>query len=241
MGQRYSDKVKSMAMVDAAKEQVAERAAGYVETGMTVGLGSGSTAVCFIRRLGERVRQGLVVRGVASSVSSETLARSLGIAICDFWECAGVDLAVDGADEMAPGLALIKGGGGNLLREKIVISAAERFIVMVDSRKLVHRLGAAVLPVETIPMAAPLVERRLAGLGLTATIRQAKDGGDFLTDEGNLLLDCVSGGIADPAAIARELRQIVGLVEHGLFLGMADLAIVSDGVRVWEYTRESEF
>ena len=241
MGQRYSDKVKSMAMVDAAKEQVAERAVGYVETGMTVGLGSGSTAVCFIRRLGERVRQGLVVRGVASSVSSETLARSLGIAICDFWECAGVDLAVDGADEIAPGLALIKGGGGNLLREKIVISAAERFIVMVDSRKLVHRLGAAVLPVETIPMAAPLVERRLAGLGLAATIRQAKDGGDFLTDEGNLLLDCVSGGIADPAAIARELRQIVGLVEHGLFLGMADLAIVSDGVRVWEYTRESEF
>ena len=230
-----------MAMVDNAKEQVAARAVGFVETGMTVGLGSGSTAVCFIRQLGERARQGLSVRGVASSVSSEALARSLGIATCDFWECAGVDLAVDGADEIAPGLALIKGGGGNLLREKIVISAARRFLVLADSRKLVRQLGGAVLPVETVPMAVPLVRRKLVSLGLRPTVRQREGGGDFLTDEGNLLLDCESDGIADPAALGRALREIVGLVEHGLFLQMADLAIVSDGQTVREYSREASF
>jgi ribose 5-phosphate isomerase A len=228
-----------MAFIEQAKELAAQRAVEFVEPGMVLGLGSGTTAVVFIRKLGERVKQGLAVRGIASSISSEALARSLGIPVCDFRECAGVDLAVDGADEIAPGLKLIKGGGGNLLREKIVISAAKRFVVVADTRKLVAQLGGAVLPVEVIPMAVPLVERKLMSLGLRPTVRQRKGGGEFRTDEGNVLLDCISGGIGDPEALGGAIREIVGVVEHGLFLGMADLAIVSDGVSVQEYTRES--
>ena len=141
-------------------------------------------------------------------------------------------MAIDGADEIAPGLALIKGGGGALLHEKIVASASRRFIVIADSSKVVTRLGKVPLPVEVIPTASPLVARRLVQMGIRPTIRRLKTGAEFITDEGNLILDCECGEIQDPDALAASIRNIVGVVEHGLFLHMAERALVSDGSEV---------
>ncbi len=218
----------------AAKLDAARYALRFVEPGMTVGLGSGTTATLFIELLGECVRGGFDVRGIASSEDSERLARSLGIPITDFEHHAAIDVAIDGADEVGPGLALIKGGGGKLLREKIVASASKRFIIVADETKVVPELGAFPLPVEVIQMAVPLVMARLRDLGFTPAIRQRKDGsGTYITDEGNILLDCASAGIADPEETAAEIRSIIGVVEHGLFLGMAERALIAgaDGVR----------
>jgi ribose 5-phosphate isomerase A len=218
---------------DEAKRLVAKRAVEFVADGMTVGLGTGTTATMFIRELATRVQQGLKIRCVASSDASHDLGRSLGIDVTTLDELPDLDLYVDGADEVGPGLALIKGGGGALLREKIVASAAREFLVVVDSTKLVERLGKFPLPVEVVKMALPVVEPRLAALGLNPRQRKAKSGeGPFLTDEKNYILDCACGVIEDPEVLAAEIRGIVGVVEHGLFLGMASLALVAgeDGV-----------
>ena len=217
-----------------AKLAAARAALRFVEPGMTVGLGSGSTATLFIQLLGEQEQKGMQIRGIASSDDSERLARSLGIPITNFDQHRTIDVAVDGADEVGPGLALIKGGGGKLLREKIVASASQRFIIVADDTKLVPRLGRFPLPVEVIRMAVPLVVERLLELGFTPVIRQAKDGsGPYSTDEGNILLDCHSSGIADPVQTAGDIRGIVGVVEHGLFLGFAERVLIAgaDGVR----------
>jgi ribose 5-phosphate isomerase A len=222
----------------AAKRVAAQRAAGLIEDGMMVGLGSGTTATLFIKLLGERVAKGLKIQGIASSIASEDLARSLGIPIVDFEACPTLDLTVDGADEVAPGLALIKGGGGALLREKIVASASRRFLIVADRSKLVPRLGHFPLPVEVIPMATPLVRRQLEALGLKPAVRHHPDGSLYITDEGNLLLDCASGPelIEDPARLAASIRAMVGVVEHGLFLGMANVALIADSNGVEELT-----
>ena len=218
---------------DQAKALVGKRAAELVEPGMRVGLGTGSTSVAFIKALGERVKTGLKIRCVASSDASHALGLSLGMDVVSLVELPELDVYIDGADEVAPGLALIKGGGGALLREKIVASAAKKFIVVVDQSKIVDFLGKFPLPVEVVKMALPLVEPRLTALGLHPTQRKAKDGsGPYLTDEGNYILDCACGKIVDPQRTAAEIRAIVGVVEHGLFLKMASLALVAgdDGV-----------
>lgn len=218
---------------DDAKHLVAKRAVEFVEDGMAVGLGTGTTATMFIRELALRVQHGLTIRCVASSDASCDLGLSLGMDVTTLDQLPQLDLYVDGADEVGPGLALIKGGGGALLREKIVASAAKEFLVVVDSTKLVERLGRFPLPVEVIKMALPVVEPRLAALGLNPKQRKAKSGdGPYLTDEGNYILDCACGVIDDPEVLAAEIRGIVGVVEHGLFLGMATLALVAgeDGV-----------
>jgi ribose 5-phosphate isomerase A len=213
---------------DEAKLLVAKRAVEFVEDGMAVGLGTGSTATLFIRELGKRVQQGLKLRCVASSDASHQLGLSLGMDVTTLDELPELDVYIDGADEVGPELALIKGGGGALLREKIVASAAKRFIVVVDSTKVVEHLGKFSLPVEVVKMALPVVEPKLAGLGLHPKLRRAKSGGGpYLTDEGNFILDCACGEIDDPEVLAAEIRGIVGVVEHGLFLGMASLALVA--------------
>ncbi len=217
---------------DAAKRLAAQKSLEFISDGMVVGLGTGSTATQFIRLLGEKVQRGLRVRGISSSKTSEDLAKSLSIPIIDLQQCPEIDVAIDGADEVGPGLALIKGGGGALLREKIVASAAKRFIVVADSTKVVKRLGKFPLPVEVIPMAAPLVARKLLALGLPSKIRRLKTGAEFITDEGNLILDCASAEIQDPDALADSIRQIIGVVEHGLFLHMAEMALIADGAEV---------
>lgn len=222
---------------DRAKLAAARHALTFIKPGMVLGLGSGSTASLFIRQLGEQVKQGLSIRGIATSDSSEQLARTYNIPIIDFTQTLSIDVAIDGADEVAPGLALIKGGGGNLLREKIVASAAKRFIIVVDASKIVQQLGAFPLPIEVIQMAAPLVAPKLQALGLEPAIRQAKDGrGPYITDEGNYILDCRSEGLKDPDTLATGLDKIVGLVEHGLFLKMAERVIIADGEQVHERT-----
>ena len=222
---------------DAAKLAAARHALTFVKPGMVVGLGSGSTATMFIEQLGEMVKQGLSIRGIATSDKSEQLARRLNIPIVDFTQTSTIDVAIDGADEVAPGLSLIKGGGGNLLREKIVASAAKHFIIVVDASKIVKELGAFPLPIEVIQMASPLIVPRLEALGLTPKVRQVKVGvGPYLTDEGNYILDCSSMGLKDPVTLAAELDTIVGLVEHGLFLGMAERVIIADSEQVREVT-----
>jgi len=222
---------------DDAKRLVAKRAVEFVKDGMVVGLGSGTTATCFIRELAAR---GLKIRCVASSEASHDLAASLGMCVATLAELPELDVYIDGADEIArvPGLGfgLIKGGGGALLREKIVASAAKSFIVVADSTKLVEHLGRFPLPVEVIKMALPLVQPRLAALGLNPKLRQAKSGaGPYITDEGNYILDCACGRIDDPQRTAAAIRAIVGVVEHGLFLGMATLALVAGENGVSEY------
>lgn len=224
---------------DQLKLEAARRAVELVQSGMTVGLGSGSTATLWIKLLGEKVRDhGLKIRAIASSPDSEALGRSYGIQFVTFEECPQLDLTVDGADEIAPGLALIKGGGGKLLREKIVASASDRFVIVADESKIVEVLGSFPLPVEVIPIAVPLVRPALHDLGfLAAEIRRNHDGSSYITDQGNLLLDCSGMRINDPESIAAELDRIVGVVEHGLFLGMANLAIIAAKTEIIERTR----
>lgn len=218
---------------DEAKRLVAKRAAELVEDGTVVGLGTGTTATLFIRELAARK---LKIRCVASSDASHELGLSLGMDVRPLAELPELDVYIDGADEVCVaggGLNLIKGGGGALLREKIVASAAKEFIVVADSTKLVEVLGRFPLPVEIIQMALPLVKPKLADLGFTPKLRQKKDaGGPYVTDEGNYILDCWSTRIAEPESTAAEIRGIIGVVEHGLFLGMATLALVAgeDGV-----------
>ncbi len=224
---------------DEAKLQAAQRAVEFIQDGMNVGLGTGTTATLFIQELGKRVaNEGLRIRAIATSDASRDLAQTLGIPITNFDETPELDINVDGADEVAPGLALIKGGGGAHLREKIVASAAKQFIVVADSSKVVPQLGRFPLPVEVIQLALPLVKRRLEALGLNPKLRPARPGqGElggpatpikpWITDEGNVILDCFCGAIPDPAKTAAEIRAIVGVVEHGLFLNMATLALVA--------------
>jgi ribose 5-phosphate isomerase A len=215
----------------------AQRALKLVESGMTLGLGSGSTATLWIKLLGEQVRDhGLKIRAIASSELSEKLGRSYGIPFVHFEECRTLDLTVDGADEVAPGLALIEGGGGNLLREKIVASATKRFVIVADESKQVEKLGRFPLPVEVITMAAPLVSDAVRELGFSPVIRKNPDGTNFVTDEGNLILDCAGMVIENPDEIAAELDSIVGVVEHGLFLDMANLALIATEQQVIERT-----
>lgn len=219
---------------DEAKLLAAKRAVEFIREGMNVGLGTGSTATLFIRELGKAVANGLRIQAIATSDASRELAVELGIPITTFEATPLLDVNVDGADEVAPGLALIKGGGGAHLREKIVASAAREFIVVADESKVVEKLGKFPLPVEVIQLALPLVQRRLDELGLKPSLRPARNGqGPWITDEGNLILDCHCGVIENPEELAAEIRNIVGVVEHGLFLGMATLALVAgeNGVR----------
>lgn len=219
---------------DEAKLLAAKRAVEFISDGMNVGLGTGSTATLFIRELGKAVAGGLRIKAIATSDASRELAMQLGIPMTTFDETPVLDVNVDGADEVAPGLALIKGGGGAHLREKIVASAAREFIVVADETKVVEKLGKFPLPVEVVQLALPIVTRRLEELGLNPSLRPARKGeGPWITDEGNVILDCHCGVIEDPEETAAEIRNIVGVVEHGLFLGMATMALVAgeNGVR----------
>lgn len=224
-------------MSDELKRRAAAAALAYVEDGMRLGLGTGSTAAHFVRLLGRRVAEGLDVTGVATSEATADLARQSGIPVTTLDETPELDLTVDGADEIGPGLALIKGGGGALLREKIVAYASRRMIVIADSGKQVAELGAFPLPIEVVGFGltatALAVERIAIELGLNAAIDlRRRDGQPFVTDSGNRILDASFGRIPDPEALGRRLAEIPGVVEHGLFLGFADLALVAsaDGV-----------
>lgn len=220
---------------DELKRVAAERAAGLVESGMIVGLGVGSTAVYAVRRIGALLRAGELrdIVGVPCAARVEQEARSLGIPLATLDERPAVDLTIDGADEVDPRLNLIKGGGGALLREKMVAQASRREVIVVDAAKLVPALGAFPLPVEVVEFGWGATARFLAGLGAAVTLRRGADGAPYRTDQGNLILDCAFGPIADPAALAASLERRAGIVEHGLFLGLTTDVIVAgaDGVR----------
>ena len=214
------------------KIAAARAALEHVHDGMRLGIGTGSTAEEFIRLLAQRVADGLSVIGVATSERSEALCRELGVPVTSLDAEPQLDLAIDGADEIGPGLALIKGGGGALLREKIVAAASARMIVIADESKLVDELGAFALPVEVneFGLAATRNAIRAAGerLGLSGELKLRMRGETpFVTDGGHLIIDASFGRIRDAEALSVALLNIPGVVEHGLFLGMADLAIVA--------------
>jgi ribose 5-phosphate isomerase A len=224
---------------DAEKRQAAEAAAALVEDGMAVGLGTGSTAYFAIAALIRRVREGLRISCIATSERSAAQARDGGIPLTSFAEHPRLDMTIDGADEVARGsLDLVKGLGGALLREKIVAAASGRLVIVVDSSKLVDQLGSkAKLPVEVVPFGWETTAARLEQLGAKPTLRQTTDGQPFRTDGGNLILDCAIGPMADPSAWSQALKQIVGVVETGLFIGMADTVLVADSAGVRQLSR----
>ncbi|WP_307587234.1 ribose-5-phosphate isomerase RpiA [Paenibacillus wynnii] len=207
------------------KQLAAEKAVEYVQDGMKVGLGTGSTAYWAIRKLGERVSEGLKITAVATSQASEDQARELGIPLVAFGDIDSLDLTIDGADELDSKLQLIKGGGGALLREKIVASNSTRMIVVADESKAVTTLGKFPLPVEIITFAREWTVAELAKLGCKPVLR--KNGDElYKTDNGNYIADCHFEAIDSAADLALKLQGIPGVVEHGLFIGIADLAII---------------
>jgi ribose 5-phosphate isomerase A len=223
---------------DAAKRAAAEAAAALVQDGMKVGLGTGSTAYFAIEALIRRVREGLKIVAIATSERSAAQARQGGIPMTTFGENPHLDLTIDGADEIERGtLNLIKGLGGALLREKIVAAASDRLVIVADAPKLVDRLGGtAPVPVEIVPFGWETTAVRLTALGANPVLRRTQAGEPFRTDGGNLIADCRIGRIGDPAGLDQSLRQTIGVVETGLFIGIAHKAYVADGESVREVT-----
>ena len=219
---------------DQEKEAAARASLKFVEDGQVVGLGTGSTAAFFIKLLGEKVKSGLKIRGIPTSVRSLELARSLGIPLTTLDECQEIAVTVDGADEVDPQLRLIKGGGGALLREKIVASATRKFVVVADASKQVAKLGKFPLPVEVIKFAETLVAKKIRALGADVQLRRDADGKPYVTDENNHILDCRFGEIGDADGLARELNGMPGVVEHGLFIGMASVVLFARGNEIVE-------
>jgi ribose 5-phosphate isomerase A len=230
---RSNDRAKN----DREKEAAARASLQFVKDGQVVGLGTGSTAAYFIKLLGEQVKNGLRVRGIPTSVRSKELAESLGIPLTTLDECQEIAVTVDGADEVDPELRLIKGGGGALLREKIVASATKQLVIVADATKQVERLGRFPLPVEVIRFAQALVAKRISALGAEVSVRKNPDGTPYVTDEKNHILDCRFGQIADADALGRQLSEMPGVVEHGLFLGMASVVLFARGGEIVELRR----
>lgn len=214
---------EQLSAADQLKQAAAFHSATLLEDGMIVGLGSGSTARLAVDAIGRRVQQGLRIIGIPTSERTADQARTLGIPLATLGEYPEIDLAIDGADEVELGtLNLIKGGGGNHLREKIVAAATNRFVIIVDESKLVQRLGThAKVPVEVAQFGWQATARMLAGLNSNPVRRENPDNQPFITDGGNYILDCAFGPIQDSTALQRQLDSVVGVVEHGLFIGMA--------------------
>ena len=214
-------------MIDDLKRAAADKALELVQDGMLIGLGSGTTARFFTEGVGGLVADGMKLRCVPSSRETSELAATLGIPIVT--EILGhIDLTVDGADEVDPGLNLIKGRGGALFREKLVAAASKRFVVVVDESKMVRELGVGVLPVEVLPFLWRTTADRLTTLGVSLTVRGGEEQ-PYITDNGNLILDVtVDGGIRNPGNFGVELKKTTGVVEHGLFVGMTDTVIVAN-------------
>lgn len=212
-----------------------------VQPGMVVGLGSGRASLAFVRALGERVNQGLVIRGVPTSIATENLARELKIPLVGLDEInAGIDLTVDGADEVDPDLNMIKGYGRALVREKIIASSSKRLIILIGLEKLVNRLGdRGKLPIEVVPFAVPLVSRRFAEMGIQFEF-WAKDGKPGLTDNGNRVFDCQTLGLEDIQEFAQKARAIPGVVDTGVFSGMANTVLVGDEAREFAWCQTLE-
>ena len=223
---------KSNGELDGEKGSAARAVLRFVQSGMIVGLGSGSTAAHFITVLGDRLRRdGLRIEAVPSSLKIAAQAKQVGVPLVEPRRGLRLDLTVDGADEIAPDLGLIKGAGGALMREKVLARASRHFLVIADSSKLVSRLGARAVPVEVVPFAAPFVADQIAAMGAEPVLRldPSDNAQPFLSDQNNYILDCKFQNLADPQLVATHLDEIPGLVDQGLFLGYAYAALVADG------------
>jgi len=221
------------------KEAAARASLRFVKEGNIVGLGTGSTAAYAVKFLGERVREGLTIRAIPTSNRTQELAASVGVPLATLDQFPQIDVTIDGADEFDPQLRLIKGGGGALLREKVIAYASRQVVIIADSSKQVPALGKFPLPVEVIPFAQAIVAGKIEALGATVTLRQYEHGIPFVTDEGHHILDCNFGRISDPPALARELKSIPGIVEHGLFINLASVVLVANGEKVTEMRRKN--
>ncbi len=233
---------------DRMKKMAAERALGFIESGMKLGLGTGSTAAAFVELLGQRVAAGLDVIGVPTSEATRRQAEALGIRLTTLDDEPYLDLTIDGADELDEQLRLIKGGGGALLREKIVATASDRMLVIADASKRVQVLGKFPLPIEVIPFGLKstlgMIEMLADDIGCTGAlkVRKLANGELFRTDSGNLIVDAHLGAIEDPEGLDQVLKMVPGVVENGLFIGLADAAVIAsaDGVEVIEAQYDDE-
>jgi ribose 5-phosphate isomerase A len=219
--------------IDLKKKAVGEKAVEYIQDGMTIGLGSGTTVYWMMKKLGELINKGLNVRGVPSSLRTEGWAKEFGIPLVYFFEVSRLDLAIDGADEVDTEFNLIKGGGGSLLREKLVNDAADQLIIVVDESKLVQKLGAFPLPVEVVTFGWENTVRKISTLDCTPKLRM-KDGEVFVSNNGNYIVDCEFTSISDPATLHQQLKLILGVVETGLFINMTDKVVVGEenGIKI---------
>jgi ribose 5-phosphate isomerase A len=227
-------------MNESLKRTAAVTALDEISEGMSIGLGTGSTVNYFIRELGNRVREGLKVRAIATSVQSELLAAEVGVSLVSFRECPTLDLTVDGADEVSTDLSLVKGLGGALVREKIVAMASNRLVIVVDASKLVDHLGTrAPVPIEVVPFADDVVIYRLKEIGGEPKLRQSEEGRPFVSDNGNHVVDWHFGPILDPAMVERRLKSVTGVVDSGIFSDLADRVIVARETGVEILDREN--
>ena len=218
--------------MDLSKQRAADSALKLVRAGQVVGLGTGSTAKFAIEGLGKMVREGLAVKGVPTSIATERLATELGIPLLDLNEAETIDITVDGADEVDPDFNMIKGGGGALTREKLVALASTKRVILVDESKLVQKLGISrLLPVEVLPFSWKMSARLLTELGCTAKLRLQGEK-PFVTDNGNHILDCQFGVIEDPVALEKGIKLLPGVIDSGLFIGIADTLVIGFDDRV---------
>ena len=213
------------------KQRAAEAAVEYVKDGMIIGLGTGSTTEFAVKKLGEKVRDGLAIRGIPTSDITKKQAEEEGIPLIDFSETIYIDLTIDGADEIDADLNMIKGGGAALLREKIVASASREVIIIVSSEKFVHQLGSFPLPVEVIPFGWQVIFKQLETLGGSPDLR-LKQGQALRTDQGNYIIDCQFSQIIDAVQLEQLLNMIPGVVENGLFTGLCSRMIMADGDKI---------
>ncbi|MFC0472409.1 ribose-5-phosphate isomerase RpiA [Halalkalibacter kiskunsagensis] len=221
-----------MEEADLKKKLAGEKAVEYIKDGMTLGLGSGSTVYWTLKKLGELVKKGLDIKGVPSSLRTEGWAQSFGVPLTDFQKVRQLDLAIDGADEVDPHFNLIKGGGGSLVREKIVNAASNKVIIVVDESKIVTRLGKFALPIEVVPFGWEVTASYISELGCKPILRK-RENQVFVSNNGNYILDCLFDKIEIASELHLRIKEVVGVVETGLFIGMTDMVIVgmSSGVQ----------
>ncbi|MFC4401759.1 ribose-5-phosphate isomerase RpiA [Gracilibacillus xinjiangensis] len=227
-----------MRKAEQLKQIVAKEAVNYVKDGMKLGLGSGSTMYFFMKELGERVNNGLKIVGIPTSNKTAEWARDFHVPLTDFSKTQELDLAIDGADEVDPNLQLIKGGGGALLREKVVAASAKEFLVIVDESKIVEHLGKFPLPVEIVPFGWEVTANKIAALGCEPERRIVNDN-VYITDNGNYILDCKFDKITEPEKLNNELQSLVGVVDNGLFVNMTSKVLISNPEQVKVMDKES--
>lgn len=217
---------------DLRKKAAGEKAAEFIQDGMIIGLGSGSTVYWLLKKMGELVEQGLNIKGIPSSVRTEGWAKDFNIPLTDFSEVQSLDIAIDGADEVDPHFNLIKGGGGSLLREKLVDAHAKQLIIIADESKLVQQLGQFPLPVEVVPFGWEVTAQKIAQLGAVPELRR-REGEIFVSNNGNYILDCTFDVIPNPQELHKQLKLLLGVVETGLFIDMTDMVIIGgDDVKI---------